>query len=142
MAYCLSPDVQVSDTYTQRLNLLSQLERHLVQARAKALADDEKAIASLSESCSTYNDLNLPRGPSQFRKHLDEELLTRHHLLAPSQYVYTQSEHHKAPQGISRHMVLLYTISVLIQLYIWIVLDSMLLSCIQCQCVQIACPCT
>ena len=101
----------------------------MVQARAKALTDDEKAIASLSESCTTYNDLNLPRGPSQFRKHLDEELLARHHLLTPSQYVYSQPEHRKPPQGILRHalvcLFLLVQVVVVVVVVVVFVVDAM-----------------
>ena len=93
--------VQVSDKYSQRLALLSQLEKHLVQARAKALADDEKALVSMSDLYPGYNELNLPRGPSHFRKYLDEELLARNHLLVPSKYLPAQPEHHKPPQGCS-----------------------------------------
>ncbi len=91
---------QVSEKYNQQLALLSQLEKHLVQARARALADDEKSLTSITKLWPTCTELSLPRGPSQFRKHLDEELLSRHKLLVPSKYLPSQPEHHKPPHGV------------------------------------------
>lgn len=62
-----------------------------MQARAKALADDEKNLANLVGSCPSYQTIGLPQGPSQFHKYLDEKLLAQHNLLIPSQYFPHQS---------------------------------------------------
>lgn len=57
-----------------------------MQARAKALAEDEKNLAILVNTCPSYKTIGLPQGPSQFHKYLNEELLARHNLLLPSHY--------------------------------------------------------
>ncbi len=62
-----------------------------MQARAKALAEDEKNLAILVNSCPSYKTIGLPQGPSQFHKYLNEELLTQHNLLLPSHYFPQQS---------------------------------------------------
>ena len=54
----LYSSVQVSDDYDRRLEELSAVERHLVQAKARALADDERAMSTPS----TRSDIQLPRG--------------------------------------------------------------------------------
>ncbi len=58
-----------------------------MEARAKALAEDETTISDLVAHCPTYKETGLPSGRSQLRKYLDEELLIRHKLLAPSRYI-------------------------------------------------------
>lgn len=55
-----------------------------MQARAKALAEDEKNLTILISSCPSYKTIGLPQGPSQFHKYLNEELLAQHDLLLPS----------------------------------------------------------
>lgn len=70
-----------------------------MQARAKALAEDEKNLAILINSCPSYKSIGLPQGPSQFHKYLDEELLARHDLLIPSHYFPQQIVHSSAIQG-------------------------------------------
>ena len=89
----------MSDECKQCLDELTQVERHLMQARAKALADDEKKLADLVKSCSTYKDIGLPQGPSHFRNYLDEELLAHHGLLIPSQYLPKQTTHSSPPKS-------------------------------------------
>ncbi len=53
---------QIGDEYESRLEEFAALERHLVQAKLHALADDERSLASLSDACSGYQDIGLPRG--------------------------------------------------------------------------------
>lgn len=62
-----------------------------MQARAKALAQDERNLALLVNSYPTYANIGLPQGPSQFRRYLDEELLAQHKLLIPSHYLSTEA---------------------------------------------------
>lgn len=56
--YC----VQVIDEYSSCLQELASLEKHLVQARARALAEDERAFSLLSDSCPSLNSISLPKG--------------------------------------------------------------------------------
>lgn len=62
------------------------MERHLMQARAKALAEDEKNLSILVNCCPSYKTIGLPQGPSQFHKYVNEMLLAQHNLLLPSHY--------------------------------------------------------
>ena len=102
---CLHPStsiytvhVQVTDEYQRRLEDLFNVERHLLQAKAKALAEDERKLSS-STSLPSGEDIVLPNGPSQFRKLLSEELLSRHHLLSPSEYLPQPLAPRDAPKG-------------------------------------------
>lgn len=54
--------LQVNSKYESQLEELMALERHLVQAKARALADDERNLVTLSESCPGYQDIGLPKG--------------------------------------------------------------------------------
>ena len=38
------------------------LERHIMQARARAMASDEKQLNRAAEGCDIYHDLGLPPG--------------------------------------------------------------------------------
>ena len=53
---------QISDEYKQRLDVLASLERHVVQAKARALAAEEKTLSTLREGCPGYEDIGLPEG--------------------------------------------------------------------------------
>lgn len=53
---------QISDEYKQRLDVLASLERHVVQAKARALAAEEKTLNTLREGCPGYEDIGLPEG--------------------------------------------------------------------------------
>ena len=95
------------------------MERHLLQAKAKALAEDERQLTTLpttNQNQSVNLDTGakehkkregeekeggvlLPSGPSQFRKQLNEELLARHCLLTPSQYLPQPLAPREAPKG-------------------------------------------
>ena len=89
---------QVTDEYQRRLEDLLNVERHLLQAKAKALAEDERKLSS-STSLPSSDDIVLPNGPSQFHKLLNEELLSRHSLLSPSEYLPQPLAPRDAPKG-------------------------------------------
>ena len=89
---------QISDEYQRRLDDLLAVERHLLQAKAKALADDERHLTSSTTTLASQ-DIVLPTGPSQFRKQLNEELLSRHCLLCPSEYLPQPLAPRDAPKG-------------------------------------------
>ena len=85
------------------------MERHLLQAKAKALAEDERQLTTLpttnqkqhkkGERAENKGGVLLPSGPSQFRKQLNEELLARHCLLTPSQYLPQPLAPRDPPKG-------------------------------------------
>lgn len=95
---------KISDKYDQKIENLRALEQHLLQAKAKALAAEERAVATLAERFSSVEKTGLPQGMytcivikligenfkfsercllSQF---LNEEHLAQYDLLIPSRY--------------------------------------------------------
>lgn len=70
-----------------------------MQAKAKALAEDEKNLSILVGSCPSYKNIGLPQGPSQFRNYVDEELLSQHSLLVPSKFSPLQPAKSLVSQG-------------------------------------------
>ena len=88
------------------------MERHLLQAKAKALAEDERQLTTPPTTTTNQQQRHkkeegereeggvlLPSGPSQFRKQLNEELLARHCLLTPSQHLLQPLAPREAPKG-------------------------------------------
>lgn len=82
-----------------------------MQARAKALAEDEKNIAILAKTYPSFMNVGLPQIQSRVYKFLDEELLQRHNLLVPSKYLPKPVVHLSSPKGIiiANNLKSLYT---------------------------------
>ena len=78
---------------------LSKAERHIMQAKAKALAEDEKNIASVAKICPSFMNIGLPQMQSRMHKFLDEELLQGHNLLVPSKYLPKPVTYMPVPKG-------------------------------------------
>ena len=76
------------------------MERHLLQAKARSLAEDERNLTP-STTNLVSQEIVLPNGPSQFRKQLNEDLLSRHCLLSPSEYLPLPLVPRDAPKGES-----------------------------------------
>ncbi|XP_052246606.1 deleted in lung and esophageal cancer protein 1-like isoform X3 [Dreissena polymorpha] len=82
---------KVFDERQRRMEEAAMLERHIMQAQARAMSADERELNRVAETCDSYPELGLPPGPikgvrSHFRSCLDTNLLQRHHLLTPSDY--------------------------------------------------------
>ena len=60
------------------------LEKHIMQAEAKAMSADERHAHRATEGLQ--DDLGLPIGSNHFRSCLDYELLKKHNLLTPDTY--------------------------------------------------------
>lgn len=60
LLFCYSCCIQVSKVYEARLEALDALERHLLQARARTLAEDEQSLSSLSAACPAHQNIGLP----------------------------------------------------------------------------------
>lgn len=54
--------IQVFDERQKRLNEAAQLERHIMQAQARAMSADERELNRVSKSCDNYSALGLPPG--------------------------------------------------------------------------------
>ncbi|XP_056008414.1 deleted in lung and esophageal cancer protein 1-like isoform X2 [Ostrea edulis] len=70
----------------RRLDEAAQLERHIMQAQARAMSADERELNRVSQSCDNYSDLGLPPVKSHFNSCLDAGLLKKHKLLTPEDY--------------------------------------------------------
>ena len=58
--------IQVQAERERRMAEAAMLERHIMQARAKAMAEDEKILNRAAEGCDIYHDLGLPPGKDFF----------------------------------------------------------------------------
>lgn len=54
--------LQVFHERQRRLDEAAQLERHIMQAQARAMSADERELNRVSQSCDNYSDLGLPPG--------------------------------------------------------------------------------
>ncbi|XP_053374594.1 deleted in lung and esophageal cancer protein 1-like isoform X2 [Mercenaria mercenaria] len=77
---------KVFDERQRRMEEAAMLERHIMQAQARAMSADERALNRVAQSCDNYQVLGLPPVQSHFRTCLDTQLLQKHQLLTPSDY--------------------------------------------------------
>lgn len=54
--------LQVFDERQRRLDEASKLEKHIMQAQARAMSADERELNRVTQSCDNYNDIGLPPG--------------------------------------------------------------------------------
>ena len=69
-----------------------------MQARAKALSEDEKNKMDLAKACP-YRNIGFPQTQSRVNKFLDIGLLQQHKLLVPSKYLPKPLPHLSNPEG-------------------------------------------
>ncbi|KAG8521540.1 Deleted in lung and esophageal cancer protein 1 [Galemys pyrenaicus] len=74
---------QIRELYKQRLDEVEMLERHIIQARARALAERERVTKQIQVEATEFS---LPPVKSIFRWCVDNELLHKHHLICPDDY--------------------------------------------------------
>ncbi|KAJ6659300.1 hypothetical protein lerEdw1_019171 [Lerista edwardsae] len=93
---------KVRSEYDNRLKEADMLERHIMQARARATAEEEKVLnlyrADLPEN---YRNLPLPPVKSTFRWCVDDDLLRNHHLICPEDYITDPEVITRAPKVTS-----------------------------------------
>ncbi|XP_052802383.1 deleted in lung and esophageal cancer protein 1-like isoform X2 [Mya arenaria] len=77
---------KVFEERQRRMAEAAMLERHIMQAQARAMSADERELNRVADSCDTYHDLGLPPVRSHFQTCLDSQLLEKHHLLTPADY--------------------------------------------------------
>ncbi|CAG2230526.1 unnamed protein product [Mytilus edulis] len=77
---------KVFEERQRRLDEAAKLEKHIMQAQARAMSADEKELNRVSKSCENYNELGLPPGRSHFRSCIDTDLLRKNKLLTPEDY--------------------------------------------------------
>lgn len=64
------------------------LEKHILEAQAKALAYEEREDEKRKKICENPDDFGVPPAKSFFSHCLDDALLKEHGLLVPSDYYY------------------------------------------------------
>ncbi|XP_050996394.1 deleted in lung and esophageal cancer protein 1 [Acomys russatus] len=91
---------QARALYKQRLSEVSMLERHIIQARARDLAETEHATKR-DRLHVLEAPVKLPPVKTVFRWCIDSELLQRHHLICPEDYYNDPVPFCSAPKGSS-----------------------------------------
>ncbi|XP_059795170.1 deleted in lung and esophageal cancer protein 1 isoform X1 [Balaenoptera ricei] len=90
---------QIRELYKQRLDEVEMLERHIIQARARALAEKEQAMHQ-AEVQVLEPFIKMPRVKTVFRWCVDNELLQKHHLICPNDYYSDTVPFCSAPKGV------------------------------------------
>ncbi|XP_023575563.1 deleted in lung and esophageal cancer protein 1 isoform X2 [Octodon degus] len=91
---------QIRELYKQRLDEVEMLERHITQARARAIAETERA-SNLIQMQVLETSIKLPPVKTVFRWCVDSELLQKHHLICPEDYYNDTVPFCSAPKGAS-----------------------------------------
>ncbi|XP_011532620.1 deleted in lung and esophageal cancer protein 1 isoform X3 [Homo sapiens] len=91
---------QIRELYKQRLDEFEMLERHITQAQARAIAENERVMSQAGVQ-DLESLVRLPPVKSVSRWCIDSELLRKHHLISPEDYYTDTVPFHSAPKGIS-----------------------------------------
>ncbi|XP_061777252.1 deleted in lung and esophageal cancer protein 1 [Nerophis ophidion] len=89
---------QVRSEYNRCINEANVLERHIIQARARAAATERRALERMKEEFRDVQNFQaLPTVRSAFIWHIDESLIQANNLLSPMDYITPQKIQMKAP---------------------------------------------
>uniref|UniRef100_A0A2K6UKE3 DLEC1 cilia and flagella associated protein n=1 Tax=Saimiri boliviensis boliviensis TaxID=39432 RepID=A0A2K6UKE3_SAIBB len=91
---------QIRELYKQRLDEFEMLERHITQAQARAIAEEERVVSQVRVQ-DLESLVKLPPVKTVFRWCIDGELLQKHGLISPEDYYTDRVPFHSAPKGIS-----------------------------------------
>ncbi|XP_060036598.1 deleted in lung and esophageal cancer protein 1 isoform X1 [Erinaceus europaeus] len=89
---------KVRNVYKKRLDEVEMLERHIIQAYARSLAEKERAMHQLQ---ALESFIKMPPVQTIFRWCVDNELLQKHHLISPDDYYNDPVPFCSPPKGIS-----------------------------------------
>ncbi|XP_044150166.1 deleted in lung and esophageal cancer protein 1 isoform X2 [Bufo gargarizans] len=93
---------QIRTEYDSRMAECDKVERHIIQARARATAEEERRLNCLkNEAGDSFQILGLPPVESYFRWCVDNELLKKHKLICPEDYITDMPAITTAPRGLS-----------------------------------------
>ncbi|KAM5157372.1 deleted in lung and esophageal cancer protein 1 [Mantella aurantiaca] len=91
---------QIRAEYDHKMADSDMVEQHIIQARARATAEEERMLNCLkNEGEDTYQNLGLPPVESYFRWCVDNDLLKKHKLISPEDYITDVYPNSKAPKG-------------------------------------------
>ncbi|XP_045292512.1 deleted in lung and esophageal cancer protein 1 isoform X4 [Leopardus geoffroyi] len=91
---------RIRELYKQRLDEIEMLERHIIQGRARALAEKER-IMQQADVHAQETFIKIPPVKSIFRWCVDSVLLQKHHLICPDDYYRDTVPFCSAPKGVS-----------------------------------------
>ncbi|XP_013414779.1 deleted in lung and esophageal cancer protein 1 [Lingula anatina] len=83
----------------RRMAEATMLERHIMQAQARAMSADEREMNRLASGHVNYPDLGLPPARSHFRSCIDSQLLRKHGLLCPEDFATEEPPPVPPPQA-------------------------------------------
>ncbi|KAM5233383.1 deleted in lung and esophageal cancer protein 1 isoform 2-T2 [Hipposideros larvatus] len=89
---------QIRQLYKQRLDEFEMLERHLIQASARTLAEKERAMHQ-AKAQVLEPFIKMSPVKTVFRWPVDNELLQKHHLICPDDYYRDTVPFCSAPKG-------------------------------------------
>ncbi|XP_018408981.1 PREDICTED: deleted in lung and esophageal cancer protein 1 [Nanorana parkeri] len=93
---------QIRAEYDHRLAESDMVEHHIIQARARAMAEEERILNCMkNEAEDTHQNLGLPPVQSYFRWCVNNDLLKKHKLISPEDYITDVHHSSKAPRGFS-----------------------------------------
>ncbi|XP_063159400.1 deleted in lung and esophageal cancer protein 1 [Candoia aspera] len=93
---------KLHEEYNHRLMEATMLERHIIQARARATAEEERLLSlHQMEIPEAYRQTELPSVKSTFRWCVDDALLKKHHLICPEDYITDPVLVTRAPKDVS-----------------------------------------
>ncbi|XP_029442886.1 deleted in lung and esophageal cancer protein 1 [Rhinatrema bivittatum] len=91
---------KVRTEHATRMREADMVERHIIQARARATAEEERALnMQMEESGAKFDDLKLPPVDSYFRWCVSNNLLKKHNLICPEDYITDLVPLTRAPKG-------------------------------------------
>ncbi|XP_071889969.1 deleted in lung and esophageal cancer protein 1 isoform X2 [Anas platyrhynchos] len=86
--------------YNCRLTEADRVEENIIQAQARARAEEERAINVLKvDAGEEFHKMGLPPVASSFRWIVDNELLRKNHLTCPDDYITDKLPVTRAPKG-------------------------------------------
>ncbi|KAM3927972.1 deleted in lung and esophageal cancer protein 1 [Leptodactylus fuscus] len=92
---------QIRTEYDSRMAECDKVERHIIQARARATAEEERMLNCLkNEAGDSFQSLGLPPVESYFRWCVDNDLLKKHNLICPEDYITDTQTITRAPRGL------------------------------------------
>ncbi|XP_059520387.1 deleted in lung and esophageal cancer protein 1 isoform X2 [Myotis daubentonii] len=89
---------QIRKLYKQRLDEFEMLERHIIQASARAIAEKERATHQAKVQ-ALEPSIKMPPVKTIFRWCVDNKLLQKHHLICPDDYYSDPVPFCSAPKG-------------------------------------------
>ncbi|PKK32004.1 deleted in lung and esophageal cancer 1 [Columba livia] len=88
--------------YKCRLTEADTVEEKIIWAQSRAKAEEQRALNMLKADVGEdFHKIGLPSVPSSFRWIVDNELLRKHHLTCPDDYITDKSPVTRAPRGKS-----------------------------------------